>query len=128
MTQDNQETGIPLWGFTVVAIAIIAAAMAAIWLMFPAPDSRLDVVSPSGAVRIELGELCGEVGCNRVAILDRDGLRSGCPLVVPGNRPLFKQITATWTADESSVELAYVSADKKPGSVVIDLADCTVTE
>lgn len=128
MTQDNQETGIPLWGFVAVAVAIIVAAMATIWLMFPAPDSRLDVVSPSGAARIELGELCAEVGCSRVAILDRDGLRRGCPLALPGNQPLFKQVTATWPADESSVDLAYVSAENQTGSVVIDLADCTLTE
>lgn len=128
MSTDQQKTGIPMWAYSVGAAALIAAAFVAIWFMVPGPDSRLDVVSPSGAVRIELGELCAEVGCSRVAVLDKGGLRSGCPLAIPGNTPLFKQITPTWTTDEDMVTLDYVSALGETGTVVIDLAECTLTE
>lgn len=128
MTMDNQETGIPLWAFVAGAAVLIIGAFAAIWFMFPGPDSRHTIVSPSGDARIELGELCAEVGCSRVAILDQGGLRSGCPLALPGNTPLLKDVTATWSGDDSSVDLAYVSAHGDAGSVVIEIADCTLTE
>lgn len=128
MSLDNQETGIPLWGFVAGAALLIGAAFAAVWFMFPGPDSRHDIVSPSGAARIELGELCAEVGCSRVAVLDQGGMRSGCPLALPGNQPLFMDVIATWTADESRVDLAYVSAQGDTGSVTILLAECTLTE
>jgi hypothetical protein len=128
MTPDNQETGIPVWAFAMGAAAVILAAFAAVWFMFPAPDTRHDLVSPSGAIRIELGELCGDNGCNRVAILDADGVRTGCPLDLPGNRPLFGDVTAQWSADESSVLVTYTGLDGNTGNVTIARADCTLTQ
>ncbi|MHA6692016.1 hypothetical protein [Devosia sp. A449] len=128
MTTDTQETGIPLWGFVAGAALLIVAALAAVWFMFPAPDTRHDLVSPSGAVRLELGELCGETGCTRVAILDVGGQRQGCQLALEGNQPLFEAVTAAWAADESSVELSYVAADGTKGALSIAQADCSPTQ
>lgn len=130
MTQapDNQESGVPLWGFVAGALVLVAAAFAAVWFMFPAPDTRHDLVSPSGAARIELGELCGDAGCDRVAILDMAGVRTGCPLAVNGDRPLFYAVTATWSPDESRVVLNYVAQDGGAGSLTIERADCIITQ
>lgn len=128
LSPDNQESGVPLWGFVAVAATLIAAAFALVWFMFPAPDTRHDLVSPSGAARIELGELCGDSGCDRVAILDVGGVRTKCPLSVPGDRPLFANVTASWSDDESRVVLAYVAADGGTGSVTLERADCTITQ
>ncbi len=128
LAPDNQESGVPLWGFVAGAAVLIAAAFAAVWVMFPAPDTRHDLVSPSGAARIELGELCGDAGCDRVAILDVGGVRTGCPLTVAGNRPLFHDVTADWSADESRVLLNYVAEDGGTGSLTIDRADCIITQ
>lgn len=128
LAPDNQETGVPLWAFAAGAAAVIAVAFAAVWFMFPAPDTRHDLVSPSGAARIELGELCGETGCDRVAVLDVGGTRTGCPLPLEGNRPLFADVTAAWAADESSVVLDYVAADGGSGSLTIDRSACTITD
>jgi hypothetical protein len=125
---DNQESGIPLWGFVAGAALLIGAAFAAVWFMFPAPDTRHDLVSPSGAVRIELGELCGDSGCDRVAILDVGGVRTGCPLTLDAKGPLFADVTAVWAADESSVALNYVAEDSATGSLTIARADCTITQ
>jgi hypothetical protein len=125
---DNQESGVPLWAFLLGAGALIAAALAAVWFMFPGPDTRHDLVSPSGGNRIELGELCGSGGCSRVAILDAGGVRTGCPLQVEGNVPLFAQVEATWSADESAVVLDYAAANGETGSVTIALSDCTLTQ
>lgn len=128
LSPDNQESGVPIWGFVTGAAVLIAAAFAAVWFMFPAPDTRHDLVSPSGTARIELGELCGDSGCNRVAILDVGGARSGCPLPLEGNRPLFADVTAIWSEDESAVTLNYVAEDGTTGSVTIERADCTLTQ
>ena len=128
LSPDNQESGIPLWGFVAGAAVLIVAAFAAVWFMFPGPDTRHDLVSPSGAVRIELAELCGDAGCDRVAILDVDGVRTGCPLTLDGKLPLFTQVTAAWSADESSIDLNYVAEDGGTGSVTIKRADCTITQ
>jgi hypothetical protein len=107
---------------------LIAAAFAAVWFMFPAPDTRHDLVSPSGAARIELGELCGDAGCDRVAILDVGGVRTGCPIAVEGNRPVFADVTAAWSDDEASVVLSHVGGDGSTDTLVIDLATCTITQ
>lgn len=128
LAPDNQESGVPLSSFIVVAALVIIAAFAAIWFIFPAPDTRHDLVSPSGAARIELAELCGETACNRVAILDAGGVRTGCPLAVTATRPLFAEVSAAWSEDEKSVALRYVAADGETGSVDIDLDDCTITQ
>lgn len=128
MTPDNEETGIPAWGFALGAAVVVIGAFATIWFMFPGPDNRYDVVSPSGAARIELGELCTETTCNRVAILDRSGARSGCSLSLEGNRPLFDAITTRWSADETAVELTYIAQTGETGTVSITLADCTLTQ
>ena len=127
LAPDNQETGIPLWGFVAGAAVLIVAAFAAVWFMFPAPDTRHDLVSPSGAARIELAELC-DASCNRVAILDVGGTRTGCPLALEGNRPLFADVTAAWSADESSAVLDYVAEDGSTGSLTIVRADCILTQ
>ena len=123
MIPNNEESGVPLWGFLAGAALLIVAALAAVWFMFPAPDTRHDLVSPSGAVRIELGELCGETGCARVAILDTGGERRGCPLALEGNRPLFAEVSAVWAPDETSVVLHYGAG----GTLTIARADCTIT-
>jgi len=127
MSMDNQETGVSLRAFIGVAVVLIVAAFVAIWFMFPAPDTRHDLTSPSGAARIELGELC-DVQCNRVAILDRSGNRSGCPLTLTGDRPLFVDVSAVWSADEASVDVTYAATDGTSGSVTIALADCTLLQ
>lgn len=128
LSPDNQESGVPLWGFVAISAVLIAASFAFVWFMFPAPDTRHDLVSPSGAARLELGELCGATGCDRVAILDVGGVRTKCPLSVAGDRPLFADITAAWSGDESSVVLDYVAEDGGTGSLTIERADCTITQ
>ena len=128
LSPDNQETGVPLWGFVAGAAVLIVAALAAVWVMFPAPDTRHDLVSPSGKARLELGELCGDSSCDRVAILDVEGVRTGCPLALEGDRPLFSELTATWSDDESEVTLHYVAEDGSAGSLSIARASCTITQ
>lgn len=128
LAPDNQESGVPLWGFVAGAAVLIAALFAAVWFMFPAPDTRHDLVSPSGTARIELGELCGDTACVRVAILDVAGIRTKCPLPIEGDRPLFAEVTAIWSADESRVALNYVAGDGGTGSLTIERASCTITQ
>jgi hypothetical protein len=127
LAPDNQESGVPLWAFISGATLIVIAAFAAVWFMFPAPDTRHDLVSPSGTKTIELAEICGETGCDRVAILDDEGVRAGCPLPEAGNVPLFTEVSATWSTDETAVRLEHVGADGRAGSMALTLTDCTIT-
>ena len=128
LAPDNPESGVPLWAFVAGATALVAAAFASVWFMFPAPDTRHDLVSPSGTARIELGELCGGSGCDRVAILDVQGVRTGCPLALESRKPLFADVKAAWSEDESDVVVDYVAADGQTGSLTIARGDCTITE
>ena len=130
---DNQPTGITLPVFILVTVLVVAAAFTAVWFAIPGPDTKHRLVSPSGTKVIELAELCGPNGCNRVAVLDvvrPDGshLRTGCPLERSGQTPLFAEVTATWTPTEDSVDIAYVAASGPTGTVTIPLADCTATQ
>ena len=130
---DNQPTGITLPVFILVAVLVIAGAFTAVWFAIPGPDTKHRLVSPSGNKVIELAELCGPNGCNRVAVLDvanPDGshIRTFCPLEQSGLTPLFANVTATWTPAEDSVDLAYVAATGPTGTITIPLADCTATE
>ena len=128
LAPDNQESGVPLWGFVAGAAILIVAAMTAVWFVFPGPDTRHDLVSPSGAARLELAELCCDNNCERVAILDVGGVRSSCPLALQGNRPLFADVKAVWSADESRIDLHYVADDGGGGSLSITHANCTFTQ
>jgi hypothetical protein len=130
---DNQPSGITLPMFIGAAVVVIGAAMAAVWFAFPAPDTTGRVVSLSGTKVLELGELCGETQCSRVAILDvtqPDGthIRTGCPLDHPGNKPLFVQMEGLWSPEEDSIGIAYVMADGTRGDITIATKDCTLTQ
>ncbi|UJW85675.1 hypothetical protein [Devosia sp. SL43] len=133
LAPDNQPSGITLPMFIGAAVVIIAAAMAAVWFAFPAPDTLHKLASPSGAKVIELGELCGETQCSRAAILDvtqPDGthIRTGCPIDQTAATPLFAEASAVWSAAEDRVEIAYVADTGLTGRVVIETAACTQTE
>lgn len=133
LAPDNQPSGITLPIFALVAVMVIAAAMAAIWFAFPAPDNLHRLVSPSGTKVIELGELCTGDRCSRVAILDvtqPDGthIRTGCPLAPSSLTPLFANVTATWSAVEDRVDVAYVAETGPTGTLAFILAECTQTE
>lgn len=127
MTTANQETGIPLWAFIAGAAVVVAGAFAAVWFALPGPDTRHRLVSPSGQAALELGELCTDNGCNRVAIFEANSVRTGCPLDLPGNRPLFGTVSAQWAPDDTSVAIAYSSPDGQ-GTVTFASAECTQTQ
>lgn len=133
LAPDNQPSGITLPMFIGVAVVVIAAAMAAVWFAFPAPDTLHKLASPSGTRVIELGELCGETQCSRVAVLDvtqPDGthIRTGCPIDESAVTPLFTEVAATWSTSEDEVEIAYVAATGVSGTIALQIADCTQTQ
>lgn len=129
MSLDNEPSSISPWAFGLGAVVIVGAAMAAIWFAFPGPDTKLRLVAPSGHAALELGELCPDGGCSRVAIFEtaaEDGtpLRTGCSFDLPGNTPLFASVIPTWAPDESSVKIAYAAGE----SITFRKADCTITQ
>lgn len=133
LAPDNQPSGITLPMFILVAVMIVAGAMAAVWFAFPAPDNLHKLVAPSGTKVIELGELCGQTGCSRVAILDvtqPDGshVRTGCPLAPSSLTPLFAKVIATWSSTEDRVDIDYAAASGPTGRLTFVMAECTQTE
>ncbi|KKB85792.1 hypothetical protein VW29_05720 [Devosia limi DSM 17137] len=133
MSLEQQRSSVPVWAFLLASIVLVVVAFAAVWFAIPGPDTSNHLVSPSGKASIELGELCGDAACTRVAILEVTGsdgakTRTGCPLTLAGTTPLFTSVSAVWAADETSVQLAYASATGTPGVLTINLADCTLTD
>lgn len=124
---DNQESGLTLPLFIGLAVLVIVGAGAAIWFALPGPDTDLRLVSPSGRSALELGELCSEVACNRVAILELEGVRTGCPLQLPGSVPLLGSVAATWSEDESAVSVAYGVPPGQTGTLEFSAQTCTLT-
>ena len=130
---DNQPTVITIRIFIIAAVLLIVGAMAAVWFAIPGPDTRHLLVSPSGTKSLDMAELCTPVGCNRVTVLDisqPDGShrRTGCPPQRAETVPLFHEVTASWSADETSVDIAYTPKEGAPGTMTIRLADCILTE
>lgn len=128
MTDGDQDARTKPRYVLIGGVIVAAIALAAVWFMWSGANGKHYLVSPSGEARIEISETCMEVGCSRLAILDQSGMRSSCPLALPGNTPLFGTVQARWAEDESSVELAYESAEGDEGLVAIVLADCTLSE
>ena len=132
LAPNNQPSGISLPVFILVAVMLVAGVMTAIWFAFPGPDNSHRLVSPSGTRVIELAELCGSNGCDRVAILDitqPDGThaRTGCPLAPSSLTPLFADVSTTWSESEDRVDITYVSASGPTGTLTLLMADCTLT-
>jgi hypothetical protein len=123
----GQETGISRWAFILGAAVVVVGAFAAVWFALPGPDTRHRLVSPSGQAALELAELCTDNGCNRVAIFEFAGTRTGCPLDIPGNRPVFVDVTAHWASDEI-VDIAHIAADGTAGAITFARAECTLTQ
>lgn len=133
MTSDNQSTGIRLPVFALAAVLIVVGAFVAVWLAIPGPDTSHRLVAPSGQKTIELAELCTPNGCNRVAILDVTGpdgshARTECPLPIEGASPIFSDIAVSWSEAEDAVELANVDFEAGRGNLILDLADCSLTQ
>lgn len=127
MSIEKQESGVSLRLFVLVAALVVVGAFVAVWFAIPGPDTEHRLVSPSGAVILELAELCTDNGCNRVAIFDAPGadggrMRTGCPLDLPGREPLFRDIEAQWAADESAVTVSYGGQ-----AITFARAECTLT-
>ena len=112
--------------FWLIAVAIIAIVGAVIWFSIPGVDTRHDLRSPSGKVRLQIAEDCGGQVCERVIIHEVGGTRTGCTVRLPGPEPLFVTVMAAWSADESEVTLSYADADGTRGELrLVPATDCT---
>lgn len=127
---DSKDRELPISAatFWLIAILLIVGVGAVIWFSIPGPDTRHDLRSPSGASLLQLGEECEAGVCRRAIIHERDSLRTGCPVDIPGGEPVFVTVTAKWNADETEVVLDYADAVGKAGKLVLMPArDCTQT-
>jgi len=129
----DQPTAITLPVFIAAAAVLIIGAFTLIWFAIPGPDTRQVLTAPSGDKFIELGELCNDDDCARVAVLDvvqpdQSHLRTYCPLDRPGNAPLFAGVVAVWAPAEDSVTLQFTSPEGPPELLTIVLAECTRTQ
>ena len=127
-----ESSGISGRAFAVASVAIVVGLGAVIWFAIPGPDAKHRFVSPSGRIVLEIGEMCRETGCRRVAVSEEaalDGSRSrrGCDVSLTETHPVLLNAYPLWSADERSVELVYADAQGVGGKVTLNLdADCTI--
>ena len=114
------------WTVLAGGILVLAAVAALIWVSIPGPDTRADLVSPSGAARLELGEICDGSTCRRAVIFERSdngaSERRACAIDIPGGEPAFTGLEANWSADETDVRVSYDGAGG--GEVAFRFEDC----
>jgi len=128
------NTSISGRAFGIAAIAVAAGIGAVIWFAIPGPDAKHRFVSPSGRVALELGEMCRETGCQRVAVSEEtapDGSkrRRGCDFVLSEAHPVLLNVHPLWSSDERSVDVVYADAEGIGGKFTINLdRDCTITD
>jgi hypothetical protein len=134
MAAASDEVGISATTFFIAAAVIVAGIGAAVWFAIPGADTRHTLNSPSGKALLDIGEQCSETACTRLIFYEHtlsDGRRErmGCPIEIAGLTPIFSSVTATWSADESSVTIDYADAVGKRGEMtVVPAADCPVTQ
>jgi len=118
--------------FWLAAAALIGGIGAIIWFAIPGVDARHRLVSPSGTTTLELGEVCAEAICTRLAVVETtaaDGtkLRRGCPIELQQTVPVLLKIDPLWTADETGVEIVFSGAAGEGGRLTLDFTrDCTL--
>jgi hypothetical protein len=130
MPQVEGETTIPRWMFFTGAAAVVVGIGAIIWFAIPDIDTRHRLVSPSGQVALDIGEDCREDACARVIIrdlmVDGDRSRVACAVPLTEQRPMLAKVEASWSADETAVEIAYTDGDGAGGTFTLNLeTDCT---
>jgi hypothetical protein len=124
----------PMLIFIVGSIAFLLIVGALIWFAFPGATARHHFVSPSGHVALDVGEQCGETGCERRIIAETiaaDGSKSrrGCAVHLTEPRPVLLNAFPLWASDEQTVEIVYADAAGQGGKFPLNIAaDCTATE
>lgn len=123
-----EGTAIRPWMVVATAIGLLLAVLVGVWLAIPGPDTRHDLVAPSGAARLELAELCGPDACTRVAIFERrtgsEAERRACPMELVGAEPLFADVAVQWSAEEDMVQVDYRSETGATGRLAFTFSDC----
>jgi len=128
----DQGTGISGRAFGIASVLLAVGIGAVVWFAIPGPDAKHRFVSPSGRVALELGEMCREAGCQRVAISEEtapDGSkqRRGCNLALGETHPVLLNTHPLWAADERSVDVVYADAQGVGGKFTLNLdTDCTI--
>lgn len=119
--------------FWLAAAALIGGIGAIIWFAIPGVDARHRLVSPSGTTTLELGEVCAEAICTRLAVVETtaaDGtkLRRGCPIALPQTVPVLRQVDPRWAANETGIAIAFSDAAGEGGRLTLDFArDCPLS-
>jgi hypothetical protein len=122
----DRELPVTSLQFWLIALGVVAAVGAVIWVSIPGPDTRHDLRSPSGRVLLQVAEECEGLVCRRVIIHEADGVRTGCAVRIPGPEPVFVTVTAVWSEDESQVALSYADAGGTRGDLtLVPATDCT---
>ncbi len=126
------DVGISATTFFIIAALVVAGIGAAVWFAIPGTDTRHQLPAPSGRSLMDIGEQCHESGCARAIVYEHtlsDGRRerAGCPISIEARVPIFVTVTATWSADETSVLLDYTEAVGRRGTLTVTpAADCPV--
>lgn len=112
--------------------ALFVIFFGGIWLAIPGADTMHRLTSPSGNIRLDVGEICTDAACGQIVVLDftaPDGehYRNPCTTDLSEDRPVFVTVSAEWADGENSVTLTYADAAGEGGTLLLDLAvDCAV--
>lgn len=126
------DTGISGRAFAIAALVIAVGLGAIIWFAIPGPGAKHRFVSPSGRIALEIGEMCRETGCQRVAVSEEtatDGTkrRLGCEVPLTETRPVLSNAHPLWSPDEQTVDVVYADTDGVGGKFTLVLArDCMI--
>jgi hypothetical protein len=131
----DEDSGVSLPMVVIVgSILFVLIIGTVIWFAIPGANAKHHFVSPSGRVALDVGEQCGEAGCERRIIAETkapDGStsRRGCNVTLTQTHPVLPNAYPLWAADEQSVDIVYADVDGQGGKFKLDIpADCTITE
>lgn len=116
--------------FWIGALVLIVLIFGGIWLAIPGADTRHHLTSPSGNISLDVGERCSESVCVPIIVLDflsPDGerYRNQCDAGPNTDRPVFVNVNADWSEDETQVKLNYTDDFGEGGNIELNLAtDC----
>lgn len=132
MARPTTQIGVNPLLFWLAAVAVIGGIGAIIWFAIPGVDARHRLASPSGKTVLELGEVCANAVCTRLAVVETtaaDGtkLRRGCPIELQQTVPVLIKVDPLWTANETGVEIVFSGAAGEGGRLTLDFTrDCTL--
>lgn len=116
------------------SIVFVLVVGAVIWFAIPGASAKHHFVSPTGRIALDIGETCGDAGCDRriiaeIAAPDGNKTRKGCSVPLAQTDAVLFNAYPLWAPDEQTVDIVYAGSDGQGGKFALNIAtDCTQSE